>query len=56
MQSIIADSFDTTSLLGSQLGLSVLLPVTTTEQPELTLTTTTTSLPSTIPLMVKYLS
>ena len=37
MQSIIADSFDTTSLLGSQLGLSVLLPVTTTEQPELTL-------------------
>jgi len=37
MQSVIADSFDTTSLLGSQLGLSVLLPVTVTEQPELTL-------------------
>lgn len=37
MQSIVADSFDTTTLLGSQLGLSVLLPVVTTEQPELTL-------------------
>lgn len=37
MQSIVADSFDTTTLLGSQLGLSVLLPVITTEHPELTL-------------------
>ena len=37
MQSIVADSFDTTSLLGSQLGLSVLLPVAVEEHPELTL-------------------
>lgn len=37
MQSIVADSFDTTTLLGSQLGLSVLLPVPFTEHPELTL-------------------
>lgn len=37
MQSIVADSFDTTTLIGSKLGLSLLLPVATTEEPELTL-------------------
>ncbi|MDY2698236.1 MAG: hypothetical protein SOV61_01635 [Lachnospiraceae bacterium] len=37
MQSIAADSFDTTTLVGSSLGLSTLLPVTVTERPELTL-------------------
>lgn len=37
MQSVTADSFDTTTLVGSALGLSTLLPVNITEQPELTL-------------------
>ena len=37
MQSIAADSFDTTTLVGSSLGLSTLLPVSVTERPELTL-------------------
>jgi hypothetical protein len=37
MQSVTADSFDTTTLIGSALALSVLLPVTVEENNELTL-------------------
>lgn len=37
MQSVTTDSFDTTTLIGSALGLSTLLPVSITEQPDLTL-------------------
>ena len=37
MQSVVADSFDTTTLIGSKLGLSTLLPGEIIEEPELTL-------------------
>ncbi len=38
-QSIIADRYDTTTLLGSEIGLSALLPVNFTAKPEFTLNT-----------------